>query len=47
MSVLSGIAQNIPTERGHGFNPLLAPFYHGVAAGDPLPTGFMIWHGST
>ncbi len=24
-------------------NPNLKPFYHGVASGDPLPDGVMIW----
>ena len=31
------------TERGGGFNPLLKPFYHGVASGDPTTTGMVIW----
>jgi len=30
-------------ERGGGFNPNLAPFFHGVAAGDPTTTGVVIW----
>ncbi len=25
------------------FNPALKPFYHGVASGDPLPDGVVIW----
>lgn len=25
------------------YNPKLAPFYHGVASGDPLPDGFILW----
>lgn len=25
------------------YNPQLAPFYHGVASGDPLPDGFILW----
>jgi alkaline phosphatase D len=25
------------------YNPKLAPFYHGVASGDPLQDGFIIW----
>ena len=25
------------------YDPDLAPFYHGVASGDPLPDGFIIW----
>lgn len=25
------------------YDPALAPFYHGVASGDPLPDGFIIW----
>ncbi|QJE96001.1 alkaline phosphatase D family protein [Luteolibacter luteus] len=25
------------------YDPELAPFYHGVASGDPLPDGFIIW----
>lgn len=31
------------TERGGGFNPLLKPFYHGVASGDPTSTSLVIW----
>ena len=27
----------------HLHNPALAPFYHGVASGDPLQDGFVIW----
>lgn len=41
--VFSLYAQTSVAERGHGFYPLPAPFYHGVAAGDPLPDGFVIW----
>lgn len=26
-----------------GFDPGLAPFYHGVASGDPLPRGVVLW----
>ena len=28
---------------GGGFDPALAPFYHGVASGDPLPDGVILW----
>ncbi len=28
---------------GLPYNPLLKPFYHGVASGDPLPDGVIIW----
>ena len=28
---------------GGGFDPALAPFYHGVASGDPLPDGVVLW----
>lgn len=31
------------TERGGGFDPLLKPFYHGVASGDPTSTSLVIW----
>ena len=27
----------------HLFDPLKAPFYHGVASGDPLPDGVILW----
>jgi alkaline phosphatase D len=28
---------------GGGFDPALEPFYHGVASGDPLPDGVVLW----
>lgn len=36
-------SQTAVPERGGGFNPNLAPFFHGVAAGDPAPTGVVLW----
>ncbi len=41
-----GIAQEQPTPNDNSRNsldPALAPFYHGVASGDPLPQAVIIW----
>ncbi len=36
-------ATNAPEKISDLYNEKLAPFYHGVASGDPLPDGFIIW----
>jgi len=36
-------ALNAPDNISDLYNEKLAPFYHGVASGDPLPDGFIIW----
>jgi hypothetical protein len=35
--------QTTVVERGLIFDPQLAPFYHGVASGDPTAEGFTVW----
>ena len=39
----AAMAQNTNYERSPVFNPLLKPFYHGVASGQPRSDGFVIW----
>lgn len=34
---------SLPVSRSLNFNPLLKPFYHGVASGDPLRDRVIIW----
>ncbi|MES2657969.1 MAG: alkaline phosphatase D family protein [Verrucomicrobiota bacterium] len=36
-------APDAPEKISDLYNKALAPFYHGVASGDPLPDGFIIW----
>ena len=36
-------AAKVATDSAYGFEPALAPFYHGVASGDPLSDRVIIW----
>ncbi len=41
--LLGGFRQNLHAQDARLFDPALAPFYHGVASGDPLPDGVILW----
>ncbi len=43
VALLVGFRQNAVAQDARLFDPALAPFYHGVASGDPLPDGVILW----